>query len=344
MVTIRGDDIDVIVPSGIAIGGIRVGDSSGYPVQINPSRVRIRGSTDGSRGGRVGQIRGQCIAPDIATDLIVDGVDINGDGAFGAGESDQGFRGNFIRAFIYNVRGISAGYFSQTGWQNVVFANCTFFAGAATRAAVGYVEGWGFRDPTGQIYFIDCDIQTTRYHVLRPYTYDTDSEYLFVKNCRIINLSEGKMIWAGNRLSEPAFGYWWAAVIEGNSLYSGRDSGCSNGDAQLISLNSCTYSRIKNNTIYQQGTGNIENWDVTDLQAERDLAISVANADTTLVSRGRAPLPSDAHSSNADLNTNTFSTLTGHPGWRGPGDPRDVPLPSGYTLAEGEGSCPAIWT
>lgn len=343
--TIRGDDIRVIVPPSIAMGGIQIGDTSNFPVQINPHRVAIIGALDGSRGGRVGQIRAQCIAPDLSTDLIVDGVDVNGAGSFSPNaEQWQGFRGNVTRAFIHNVRGISPGYFAQAGGINWVIANTTMFAGASTRTDVGYVEGWGWRSNAGPLYFIDCDLQTTRYHVLRPHTDDGAGEYFYVKNCRIINLAEGQMIWGWNRLSEPAFGYGFATVVEDSFLYSGAQSGCGNGDSQVISLNTCTYSRIRRNTLYSNGTGNRENRTLANLTADRDLAISLANADSTLISRGRAPLPSDAHSSDSDISTNSVATLTGHPGWRGPGDPRSVPLPSGFTLAEGEGTCPAIWT
>lgn len=343
-VTIRGDDIRVIIPPGIRVGGIQVGDTSAFPVQINPHRVEIIGALDGSRGGLVGQIRGQCIEPSVCTDLIVDGLDLNADGDFGTnGEQWQGFRGNFTRAFIHNVRGIAPAYMSQTGWQNVLFANCNFYAGAVERADVGYPEGWAFRDPSGPIYFVDCPrIQTTRYHVIRPYTNDLPGEYFFMKNCNLVNVNEGQIGWLWNRLSEPAWGYGLAAIIEDCGIYQAQSSTCDFGPfGQIFDQITCTYSRVRRNTIYSGGTGNNVTSSQSWLDDTRTLAIAAQNADSLLIAAGRAPLASDAHVVN---DGNIFATLTTLPPWSGPGDPTTITLPNGWTLDTGSALCPAVFS
>lgn len=337
-VQIRANDIDVILPAGRSIGAIEQG---AFPWDFDVRRLRIRGSLDGSRGGRMGQFR----TPDVAnrySDTIIDGVDMNGAGNFGTGESNQGFRTKILRMFVHNVRGISGGYMSQSGSENIVFANCNFFAGAVNRATAGYNEGWAFRDTSGPIYFIDCKIRTTRYHVLRPYTYDLPGEYVYVKNCDLIQVNEGQIMWAYNRLSEPAFGFALGAIVEDSRIYQAQQSGCGFGPGgQIIDMVNCTYSRIRRNTFYSGGTGNNVNASQSWLDSARTNAISVQNANATLASRGRVPLPADAHVVN---DSNTFATLTTLPAWGGPGDPTAIPLPNGWTIAYDEGACPAVFS
>ena len=71
--TINANDIDVIIPAGVAVGAIEMG---GWPRTSPLARIRIRGTTPGTHsGGRMGQYRDYS----LVSDVVIDGIDINGD-------------------------------------------------------------------------------------------------------------------------------------------------------------------------------------------------------------------------------------------------------------------------
>jgi hypothetical protein len=351
---IEANDVRVTLNSGVVIGPVQIG-SYGGTVR---SRILIEAAVGAAVRPRVGQFRiggGSAGDENFCTDIVIDSIDTNGHsrysgGAEGVGGEDQQcFRGAAERVFIHNVRGIAAGYCFQIKVHHLCIANSNFFGGAVARADLNYAEGWNLRINAGPLSLIDSSFETTRYHVLRPHTYNEDRELLYVKNCDLINLSEGKIGWLGNRVETPAWGYWLGSIVEDSRIYVGSRAACVSGGfsiGQVLSLDTTTFSRIRNNTIYSGGTDNSLTFSSSNLTSERATAISNQNGDSLLVSAGRAPLPADAHSSDADLATNSFATLTGHPGYAGPGDPRDVPLATGYgfTLISGEGVCSAVWS
>jgi len=355
LLAIRGSDIDVILPAGRTIGGIMLGQY----FSAGGSRVRIRKADGDTRGGRMGQFRIQPTTGTAWTDIIIDGVDSNGAGDFGnAAESNMGVYlddSGVIpqRVFIHNVRALSPqamGFFQAN---HLVIAACSFRASAVDRGTATRNEGWCIRGHGTPFVIVDSHLETTRYHTIRPNTNDASNEYFFIARTNIVNLTEGKMGWLGNKLTDPAWGFYWGAWVKDCNFYSSATSTCSSGggtDSALLSLLSCSYSRITGNTFYSGGTGNAITWTSTNLTNERNEAITTGNADSTLVSRGRAPLPADAHSSDVNLATNSFATLTGRPSWGGAGDPTGITLPNGWTLDNncddnygGAPTCAAVW-
>lgn len=357
IVTINANDVDVIVPSGRSIGGLIFASHGG----TGRSRMRVRKATVDTRGGRVGEMRSASVATGQNTDIIIDSIDVNGCGDFGnAAENNMAFylSGNTgqmaLRVFIHNVRAISGqatGFFHA---DHMLIANCSIRASGVDRTTADRAEGWAYRGGGTPSVIVDSQIETTRYHVLRPNTHGLANEYFYIARTVLMNLSESKIGWLGNRLATPSTDeYWWAAWVKDCTIYSGADSTCNGSggtDSQLFSLNSCTYSRITGNTIYSGGTGNAKTWALSNLTSERNTAISNANASSLMISVGRAPLPADAHSSDADLATNTFSTLTGRPSWGSAGDPTAVPLPNSWTVDDdnldgfgGAPICDNVW-
>jgi hypothetical protein len=347
LVTVNANDVDVIVPNGISIGGIMIGTFNGTA----RARIRVRKATADSRGGRIGEYRVQTCASGEHTDLIVDSVDNNGAGSFGnSAEDNMAFVLNGSRVFIHNVRALCGQALGFQDAKHVLIALCSLRSSAVDRTTANRNEGWCIRGHGSPLVIVDSHLETTRYHVIRPNTYDNDNEYFYIARSKLVNLSESKIGWLGNKVADPAFGFWWGSWVKDCEIYSAATSTCSSEggtESQVLSLSTCTYSRITGNTFYSGGTGNNITWAQSNLTSERNASITAANADSTLSSRGRVPLPSDAHSSDSDLATNTFSTLTGRPSWGGAGDPTGITLPNSWTLnnsnTDGDPTCAAVW-
>jgi hypothetical protein len=308
--TINASDIEVIIPAGVAVGAIEIG---AWPRSSAISRVRIRGPVAGTHsGGRMGQYRDF----ELASDIIIDGIDVNGDSGFGGGETNQAFRASGTRLAILNSRVISAGYNWLGSAKQVVIANSNFYHGAAARSAVGFVEGWGIRNTGGPLTIVDSRIQGTRYHNLRTQSVGGSGELLYVNRTTFVAVAEGRTAWMWNNLGTGNRGQ--GAIIENSAVYSYTAPGC--GLGQEISAADVGYSRLRNNRFF--GAGNA--------------VYSQAYLDAQAASGGGSPGDHDWSVGNS------FSVLTSLPAWAGPGDPRQVPLPAGLTLISGEGACPSF--
>jgi len=302
--TINANDIDVIIPPGIAIGAIELGN---WPRDYALSRVRIRGTTPGTHsGGRMGQYRDYA----LVTDVVIDGIDINGDSGFGGGETNDAIRPSATRMAVLNSRVIAAGYTWLGGARHVVIANSNFYHGAATRAAVGYAEGWGIRSTGGPMTIIDSRVQGTRYHNIRMHSVGGTGELLYVGRSTIVAMAEGRTAWMWNNLNNPPYGFGQGAIMEGNDIYTYSAPSCGFGP-EISSVN-VDWSRVANNRFYGGGTAVFNSGNLT------------ANSGGT--------------------EGNTFASLSSFPSWGGPGDPRQVPLPNGLAVITGEGVCPGFTT
>lgn len=303
--TINANDVDVVIPAGVAIGAVELGS---WPRQTPISRVRISG------GGRMGQFRAGPYPPTRYTDVVLDGVDMNGSG-FGGGETNQAFRVDGVtRIAILNVRAIAAGYIWLGGAKHVVIANSNFYHGAAARSQVGFVEGWGIRNGAGPITIVDSRIQGTRYHNLRPQSSGGAEELLYVARSVLVAQAEGRTAWLWNNLGaggEAPNGFGQGAILENNDIYTYAAPGC--GFPAEIGSQNVTWSSVRNNRFFGAG----------------DAVVSQSLVSAASVGGGSSA-------------GNTFAPLVALPSWGGRGDPTQVPLPAGLTLIRGEGACPGF--
>lgn len=297
IVTINASDVDVILPAGVAVGAIEMG---GWPRTTPIARVRIRGE------GRMGQLRATPGTAGIYTDVVLDGVSMNGDSAFGGAETNQAFRVDVTRFAVLNVRAIAAGYVWLGGAKHVVIANSNFYHGAATRAATGFAEGWGIRNTGGPITIVDSRIQGTRYHNIRAQAVNsTDETLLYITRSTIVGAAEGRTAWLWNNLNNgPWFGR--GAILERNDIYTYSAAGCVFG-AEISSAN-VTWSRIANNRFFGGG----------------------------------GAVFSGVNANGGGTEGNVFAALSSLPAWAGPGDPTQVPLPNGMAVIAGEWACPGF--
>ncbi|MDX2013377.1 MAG: hypothetical protein SFW67_24515 [Myxococcaceae bacterium] len=308
-VAVSANDVDVVLEPQAAIGSVEIGTFSNPVV----SRVRVRGPVSGQRsGGRLGQLR----LRDGVTDVIVDGVDLNGASNFGnPAEDNQAFRvANVNRLAVLNVRAIAGGFIWLGGGRHVVIANSNFYHGGATRMAAGYVEGWGVRNTGGPLTIVDSRIQGTRYHNLRAQSVGSPGELLYVTRTTFVAMAEGRTAWLWNNLGNGAF-RGAGAILEDNDIYSYSASSCNFGAE--ITAPDVGYSRLRNNRFFGGGTA-------VNSQAQLSAA-------------------SGGYSGDHDWSVgNTFAALPAQlPAWAGPGDPTTIPLPNGLTRITGEGICPA---
>lgn len=309
-VSVSANDVDVVIEPQAAIGSLEVGTFSMPMV----SRVRVRGPTSGQRsGGRLGQLR----LRDGVSDVIVDGVDLNGASSFGnAAEENQAFRvANCNRLAVLNVRAIAAGFIWLGGARQVVIANSNFYHGGATRAASGYAEGWGVRNVGGPLTIVDSRIQGTRYHNLRAQSDGSTQELLYVTRTTFVAMAEGRTAWLWNNLGNGPF-RGEGAILENNDIYSYSASSCNFGPE--IGAPDVEYSRVRNNRFFGGGTA-------VNSQAQLNAAAA-------------------GYTGSHDWSVgNTFASLPAQlPAWVGPGDPTMVPLPGTLMRITGEGICPGI--
>ncbi len=311
--TINASDVDVIIPAGVSIGAVEMGS---WPRATAIVRVRIRGPVPGTHsGGRMGQFRDF----NLVTDVILDGIDINGDSGFGPGETYQALRVGATRMAILNSRIIAPGYLLLGGARHLFIGNTNMYHGASPRSQVGFVEGWGIRNGAGPITIVDSRIQGTRYHNLRPQSEGGTGELLYVGRSTLVGVAEGRTAWMWNNLgaggnAPNANGQ--GAIIENSNIYSYAAPGC--GFGEEINAMNVTFSRIRNNRFFGGGT-----------------AVFTQSGLDSAAAQG-------ATGSHDWTVGNTFAPLTALPAWGGPGDPTQVPLPAGMTLITGEGSCPSF--
>lgn len=297
-VAINANDVDVTIPAGVVVGGIEIG---AWPRSAAIARVRIRGA------GRMGQYRDF----DRVSDVVIDGLDMTGDSAFtGTGEGITPFRINATRVAVLNVRAVSAGPIWLGAAKHVVIANSNLFHGAATRAAVGWQEGWGIRNVGGPITIVDSRLEGTRYHNLRPQSATGQGELFYATRSTFVATAEARTIWIWNNLGQTStFGN--GSIFERNDIYAYAAPGCF-FTAPGIGAETVTYSRLSNNRFF--GGGNI-----TFTQGVIDGATRQASS-----------------------TGNSFAPWAAYPAWSSRGDPRQLPLPAGLQFANGEGACPGF--
>jgi hypothetical protein len=302
---IAASNVDVVIRPGISVGAIEVG---AYPRTSPVSRVRIRGTTPGMHsGGRMGQYRDFT----QASDITIDGIDMNGDSGFPVAETNQAFRASGTRLAVLNTRAIAAGYIWLGSARHVIIANSNLYHGAATEATVGYTGGWGIRNTAGPFTIVDSRIQGTRYNNLRVHSSNGSGELLYVARTTFVNTAEGgRAAWLWDNLNATSSN-GQGAIFEDNRVYSYGVAGCpAYTDLRAPDV---TYSRVRRTQFFSGGS---INWS----QAALDSA---------------EKLPGGDHDWSV---SNAFSSFSALPPWGGPGDPTQIPIPVAPSL-RGQGAC-----
>lgn len=207
-------DVDIVVPRGRTVGQLIIGR---YTPPSTTQRVRIRGTTPGVHsGGLVGQIS---FASSLTADIIIDGVDLNGEDRKGGNALWQ-FGGGVERVAVVNVRGhgvSSAGLYSHTNSVNdVVIAGNRIMTGARPREVNGYPEGWGIRGGD-RIVVYDNRIDGTRYHRIRVHPKRGPPQYAWVANNTFVDPYEARIFSAFSIGGDTRIAAVWAVC---NRVYA----------------------------------------------------------------------------------------------------------------------------
>lgn len=307
LVALAGDvsDLDIIVPPGKTLGQIWIGR---YTPPSRTERVRIRGTTPGKHsGGLVGRI---IFYSNPATDLIIDGVDLNGDDGNGGNLLIQ-FASPARRVAVVNVRGHGVGAASLGGGSDVVWAGNRIMSGARPGEVNGYSEGWGIRGGDRIVVF-DNRIEGKRYHRVRIHPDFRPPQYAWIANNVFVDPHEGRILtaidWSGGRGPTRLAGVW--AVC--NRVYA--HTKCIPPSFEAPHAN---YARLTSNSFYGSITENLQ----------RTLQ--------------------NMHGPGRDyLTDNTYAPWRSPPAWDGPGDPTTtVRLPpvvaTRFNAAQRGLDCPA---
>lgn len=289
-VVVLGDvtDVDIVVPPGHRVAQLTIGR---YSPPSTTQRVRVRGTTPGVHsGGLVGRLTiGSMTA---ISDIIIDGVDLNGDDGNGGNLLWQFVR-PAERVAVVNIRGHGVGPASlELGSVNVVIAGNRIMSGARPRDVNGYPEGWGIRGG-GRLVVYDNRIDGTRYHRVRVHPTAGPSQYVWVANNTFVDPHEARIfsVFESSGTAPYRSAGAWAVC---NRVYA--HSKCMTPSFDAMHSN---YAMLTSNVFF----GSI----------------------TQAVQRAQQA----AHGPGRDyLTGNTFSAWQAPPAWQAPGDPTTtVPLP-----------------
>jgi hypothetical protein len=278
-------DIDLIVPPGRTIGPITIGS---HTPPSTTTRVRIRGPVPGQlSGGTVGSIH---FLSATSTDLIIDGVDMNGEDDDG-GSALWWTTYHVERLAIVNVRGHAVGSGTLQSGTDIVIAGSNLVSGARTMRENGEPGGWNIRGGSRMVIF-DNRLEGNRYHRVRVHPLnDGPRQHVWVSNNIFVDRREARIFWAqdlGNR-GEPIAGVWTVC----NTVFA--DTSCL---APSFEAADASYAQLTNNAFF---------------------GVFTADGQRTLERQ---------HGPGRDYQTgNTFAAWREPPAWGTVGDPLAVPLP-----------------
>lgn len=288
-------DVDVIVPEGITTGPIFIGRA--VPGSVT-HRLRVRGETAGRHsGGRVGALS---FFGDTITDVVIDGLDLNGeDNEGGAGLFY--FAGYVERAAVVHVRGHAVGWVALGSGTDLVFAGNNFIADGRPRGVNGFEEGWGIRMQASPVVVFDSRIDGTRYHKVRVHSDPRSTRHYFWASENVfVDPNEGRILTTmhGAQMNGDPYEVWnggmWATH---NTVYA--EAGAA-GCEDLVSFDPgvSPYGVLTDNTFYGL---------ITARTAEEEAADG-ADIDRTT--------------------GNTYAAWQNPSAWDEPGDPNEIPLPA----------------
>jgi hypothetical protein len=303
-VMIAGDvqDVDIVVPEGKRIAHLVVGRYS--PPSVT-RRVRIRGATPGQHSG--GTIGGLVFHSAQTSDVIIDGVDLNGEDGKG-GNLLWHFSRGADRVAIVNVRGHGVGPGSIQRGSSIVIAGSHFVTGARAREANGYPEGWGVRGGDRLIVYGNR-IEGNRYHRLRLHPEPGTEQYAWVANNTLVDAHEARIlsVFNANARNTYRFGGLWAVC---NEVYLHSKCMPPSFDGQAA-----------------------------------DYAMLTSNAFYGTLTQAFHQMQQGQHGPGRDyLTGNTYSPWKSPPPWPANANPAEVPLPteqpSRYAAAQQQRPCP----
>lgn len=278
-------DVDIVVPRGRRVSQLTVGS---YNPRSTTQRVRIRGTTPGVHsGGVIGSI---AFYSNPVTDIIIDGVDLNGDDDNG-GNMLWNFGWAVQRFAVVNVRGHAVGAASGMSGVDIVIAGNRIMSGARSREMVGSTAGWGTRGGDRIVVF-DNRIDGTRYHRVRVHPQSGPPQYAWLANNTFVDPHEARIFSAFNlEHNSNRYAAVWAVC---NQVFAYSTCMAPSFDGQHAAYAMLTYNSL---------FGSITEALQRSLQA--------------------------AHGPGHDyLSGNRFSTWQAPPAWEAPGDPTlTVPLP-----------------
>lgn len=283
-------DVDIVVPPGRRVAQLTIGS---YTPRSTTQRVRIRGTTPGVHsGGVIGNI---VFLSNPATDVIIDGVDLNGDDGNGGGWL-WNFGWPAERVAVVNVRGhaVSDGG-GMNGGVDVVIAGNRITTGARPSEVVGAGGGWGIRGGD-RIVVYDNRIDGNRFHRVRVHPIAGRLQYAWVANNTFVDPHEARIFSTWNldmnKNNLDRYAAVWAIC---NRVYAHSTCMPASFDGQHAS-----YAMLTSNTLFGSMTENT-----------------------------RRNLQDHLGPGHDYLSGNKFSPWQAPPAWEAPGDPTTtVPLPA----------------
>jgi hypothetical protein len=280
-------DVDIVVPRGRTIAQLTIG-------RYNPAsvtrRLRIRGTTPGTHsGGLVGWITIYSLP---TTDIIIDGVDLNGANVGGGGSLLWHFPREIERVAVVNVRGHSVGAGSlQPGATDMVIAGSRFITGARPPEIVGDGTAWGSRGGN-RIVIYDNRFDGRRFHRVRVHQRPGPEQYAWVANNTFVDPHEARIF--------SAF-----SVSNSTAPYAAVWAVC--------------------NQVYAHSTCMSPSFEAPDAA----YAMLTGNAFFGSITEDKQRAAQIRHGAGRDyLSGNTFAPWRQPPAWTAPGDPAaTVPLP-----------------
>jgi hypothetical protein len=279
-------DVDIVVPPDRTIADLTVGR---FVPPSTVRRVRIRGPEPMSHsGGRVGSLT---FASGPTSDVILDGIDMNGEDRMGGGALYY-FAGPTDRVAVVNVRGHATGAGSlHADVRDLVIAGSNIYTGARTRTVNGALEGWGMRGGDRVVVFQNY-FEGTRYHRVRVHPLADRTQYTWIAENVLVDPYEARIASAmdigGTPPDTPYDGFW----AQCNVLHAHSTCMTPSFDADVA-----TFAELTHNTIHGSLT--------EEMQTARQAA----------------------HPTHDYLTGNVFGAWEPPPAYPLPGDPRDVPLP-----------------
>ncbi len=281
-------DLEIVVPRGRTVAGLMIGS---YNPSSTTRRVRIRGTTPGQHsGGLIGHI---VFYSNPATDLIIDGVDLNGNDGQGGGLLLQLSWPNAERVAVVNVRGHGVGAAFLGGGNDIVFAGNRILSAARPGEVNGWAEGWGIRSVGDRIVVYDNRIEGTRYHRVRVHPEPGKQQYAWVANNTFVDPREARIFAAVDMSGRSPLSYSTGVWAVCNRVYAHSSCISSSFDGQHA-----IYSRLTSNTFFGS---------ITEVVQRQFQAIHGPGRDY--------------------LSGNKYFAWQAPPAWDAPGDPTAVPLP-----------------